>query len=80
MSDIKCPRCNSTEVFRVPKYFKADNQPVSFTVMNGKIPIVVVPEAEICRECGYVAMYLPDEYLSRIKDLDEANSNMVPSR
>lgn len=79
MTDIKCPRCNSSDLFRVPRSFEADNQSVCFTIMNGKIPIVVRPKPEVCRECGYVAMYLMDEDLSRIKGFDESNTNMIRS-
>jgi predicted Zn-ribbon and HTH transcriptional regulator len=79
MTEVKCPRCNSSNLFRVPRYFDADNQPVKLTIMYGEIPIVVVPAAEICRECGYVAMYLRDEHLSQIGALDETNSNMLRS-
>lgn len=77
MSTSNCAKCQSSQVFRLPVYFKSDNQPMTFAVFNKNQPIVLHPRPQVCRSCGSVEMYLDAEELAQLAAIPEANGNWV---
>lgn len=75
MKNAICPVCNSTNVFRIPGYFKADNQPLIFAVLDGSRPIVLHPRPQVCRNCGRLEMYLSNEDISRLEGISEEKAS-----
>jgi predicted nucleic-acid-binding Zn-ribbon protein len=75
MEKTICPKCQSKEFIRVPVFFKVGAYPVYFTIENGDKPIVLHPKPQVCRKCGYVEMYLPDEDLVELEGIPEQEDN-----
>lgn len=75
MANGKCPKCQSTDVFRMPVFFKVGIQPVHFAVFDGDKPITMYPMPQLCRSCGFVEMYLSSENLSEIQSIADDKGN-----
>jgi predicted nucleic-acid-binding Zn-ribbon protein len=68
MKDGKCPKCNSTQVFRgAPATLAAGEGKVHLE--NFKTGSNLMLDSYVCANCGYVEMYVTEASKSKLPDL-----------
>ena len=73
MQNGQCPKCQSTEIYRGTPL--AGEGSVHLAAFPGNTFVNILVDAYVCRNCGYIEMYVADSSKGKLDALAQDSKN-----